>query len=143
MKRSEPYHCYLLSFSSSNFQPSDQIIFLSQTSRLDHGTRPHQQPIRSASDQTTTPDNQTSLTSDHRSGHASIPTPDHRQIRPPDQISPTDYHPLQLHFESAQYTQSREMVQVRCIHYGLGQGGYIELWMNLTCLLYTSDAADE
>ena len=23
------------------------------------------------------------------------------------------------------------MVQVRCIHYGLGQGGYIELWMNL------------
>ena len=131
MKRSEPYHCYLLSFSSSNFQPSDQIIFLSQTSRLDHGTRPHQQPIRSASDQTTTPDNQMSLTSDHRSGHASIPTPDHRQIRPPDQISPTDYHPLQLHFESAQYTQSREMVQVRCIHYGLGQRGYIELWMNL------------
>ena len=44
---------------------------------------------------------------------------------------PTDYYPWLLHFKSVQHTQPREMVQVRCIVCGLGQGGYIELWMNL------------
>ncbi|CAH3137277.1 unnamed protein product, partial [Porites lobata] len=37
---------------------------------------------------------------------------------------PTDYHPWLLHLKSAQHTQPREMVQVRCIVCGLGQGGY-------------------
>ena len=75
-----------------NFQRSDQNISLSRTSRSGHGTRPHLQPTRSASDQTTTPDDQTSLRSDHRLDHASIPTPDHRQIRPPppDQATRSD-----------------------------------------------------
>ena len=62
---------------------SRQTILLSQTFRLGHGTRQHQQPIRSAPDQTITSDNQTSLRSDHRSDHAPTTTPDHLQTRPP------------------------------------------------------------
>ena len=58
------------------------------------------------------------------------------QIRPSDQTSTatpdhqltslhqtTDHHPWLLSIQSAQHTQSLEMVQVRCILYGLGQGG--------------------
>ena len=96
LKRLEPYHYYFLSLRHlSNFQPSDQTIFLGQASRLGHGTRPHQQPIRSAPDQTTTPDNQTSPRSDHRSDHAPTTTPDHCQTRPPKsahQIRPPPPH---------------------------------------------------
>ena len=55
-------------------------------------------------------------------------TPLH-QIRSPHQT--TDHHPWLLSFQSSQHTQPLEMVQVRCIPYGLGEGGYIELWMNL------------
>ncbi|CAH3172402.1 unnamed protein product, partial [Porites evermanni] len=70
-------------------QPSEQTIFLSQSFRLGRGTRPQRQAIRSAPDQTaTTTDNQMSLISGHRSDHAPTPTSDHRQNRPPDQISP-------------------------------------------------------
>ena len=71
-----------------NFQPSEQTIFLSQSFRLGRGTRPQPQAIRSAPDQTTTTDNQMSLTSGHSSDHAPTPTLDHRQTRPPDQINP-------------------------------------------------------
>ncbi|CAH3046800.1 unnamed protein product, partial [Porites evermanni] len=69
-------------------QPSEQTIFLSQSSRLGHETRPQRQAIRSAQDQTTTTDNQTSLRSGNRTDHVPTPTPDHRQTRLPDQISP-------------------------------------------------------
>ena len=83
VKRLKPYQYYCSASHLSNFQPPDQTIFLSQTFRLDHGTRPHQQPIRSAPDKTTTPDNQTRIRSDHWSDHAPTLTPDHRQTRPP------------------------------------------------------------
>ena len=82
----------LISITSAShlfhFQPSEQTIFLSQSSRLGHGTRPQRLSIRSAPDQTTTTDNQMSLRSGHRSDHAPTLTSDHRQTRPPDQISP-------------------------------------------------------
>ena len=58
----------------------------------------------------------------------STPKPDHR-IRSPHQS--TQFHPWLHSFKSAQHSLSTEMVQVRCIPYGLGQGGYIELWRNL------------
>ena len=85
--------------------------------------------------QSTIPDNQ--ITTQIRSGpdhkiRPSDPTstanPDH-QFRSPHQT--TGQHSWLLSFQSAQHTQALEMVQVRCILYGLGQGGYIELWMNL------------
>ena len=65
LKRLEPFHYYFLSLSSFSFsfQPSDQTIFLTQTSGLGHGTRLQQQSIRSAPDQTITPANQMSLRS--------------------------------------------------------------------------------
>ena len=78
------------------------------------------------------------ITTDHRqtrSPNPTIRTDLHRQTRQPDQIrSPhqtTDHNPWLFSFQAAQHNQPSEMVQVRCIHYGLGQGGYIELWMNL------------
>ena len=72
-------------------------------------------------------------------------TTDHHQNRPPKQTIRTDHHcqtrqPDQIrsphqttdqHPRTEQHTQPLEMVQVRCIRYGLGHGGYIELWMNL------------
>ena len=77
----------------SNFLPSDQTIFLGQTSRLGHGTRPHLQPIRwSAPDQTITPDNQMSLrsrpqirpcTNSHTRPLSARPPKSAYQIRPP------------------------------------------------------------
>ena len=85
--------------------------------------------------QTTTPDNQITTQIRPRPDHQirpSVPTtttnPDH-QFRSPHQT--TGQHSWLLSFQSAQHTQPLEMVQVRCILYGLGQGGYIELWMNL------------
>ena len=67
--------------------------------------------------------------SDHHAGPSDqTATPDH-QIRSPHQT--TDHHPWLLSFQSSQHTQPLEMVQVRCIPYGLGEGRYIELWMNL------------
>ena len=78
------------------------------------------------------------ITTDHRQTrppNPTIRTDHHRQTRQPDQIrSPhqtTDHHPWLFGFQAAQHNQHSEMVQVRCIPYGLGQGGYIELWMNL------------
>ena len=131
LKRLEPYHYYFLSLRHlSNFQPSDQTIFLGQASRLGHETRPHQQPIRwSAPDQTTTSDNRTSL----RSNHTMHQLPHQTIVRPDHQNQPirSDHHRHTRPPESAQQTPSREMVQVRCIVCGLGIGGYIELWMNL------------
>ena len=78
------------------------------------------------------------ITTNHRQTRPTNPTirtDHHRQTRQLDQIrSPhqtTDHHPWLFSFQTAQHNQHSEMVQVRCIHYGLGQGGYIELWMNL------------
>ena len=78
------------------------------------------------------------ITTDHRQTrppNPTIRTDHHHQTRQPIQIrSPhqiTDHHPWLFSFQAAQHNQHSEMVQVRCIHYGLGQGGYIELWMNL------------
>ena len=85
--------------------------------------------------QTTTPDNQITTQIRPRPDHQIRPSdpttttnPDH-QFRSPHQT--TGQHSWLLSFQSAQHTQPLEMVQVRCILYGLGQGGYIELWMNL------------
>ena len=72
--------------------------------------------------------------SDH---HSLMTTTDHHQNRPPKQTIRTDHHcqtrqPDQIrsphqttdqHPRTEQHTQPLEMVQVRCIHYGLGQGG--------------------
>ena len=60
-------------------------------------------------------------------------TTDHRQTRPPNQTTRTDQPTRQQTtiLQTEQHTQLLEMVQVRCFLYGLGQGGYIELWMNL------------
>ena len=71
----------------------------------------------------TRPPNQTIRTDHHHQTRQPI------QIRSPHQI--TDHNPWLFSFQAAQHNQHSEMVQVRCIHYGLGQGGYIELWMNL------------
>ena len=82
----------LISITSAShrfhFQPSEQTIFLSQSSRLGHGTRPQRQSIGFAPDQTTTTDNHMCLRSSHRSDHAPTLTSDYCQTRPPDQISP-------------------------------------------------------
>ena len=74
---------------------------------------------------------QTIIRSDHQirpSDHTTTATLDH-QFRSPHQT--TGHHPWLLSFQSEQQTQPLEMVHVRCILYGLGRGGYIELWMNL------------
>ena len=86
----QPFHCFLLRSSSFQFsaQPTDSTIFLRQTCLSD-------QFIRSAPDQTATPDHQIRLS---------------RQT--------TDHHPWLLSFQSSQHTQPLEMVQVRCIPYG-------------------------
>ena len=67
----EPFHCFLLSSSSFHFlaQPTDSTIFLRQTCLSD-------QSIRSAQDQTTTPDHQIRPPPPHcttRSDHPSRP----------------------------------------------------------------------
>ena len=87
--------------------------------------------IRSASNQTTTPGHQIRPQIKPLALRpSSDPTTksDH-QIRTPD-YQTTDHYPCLLSFQ-AQLTQPLEMLQVRCILYGLGQGRYIELWMNL------------
>ena len=66
-----------------------------------------------------------------RPNHQIISPSDQATTSKPDQQNPPDYYPWLLSFKSAQHTQSSEIVQVRCILCGLGQGGYIELWMNL------------
>ena len=109
-----------------------------QTTTAVHKIRPRSDHHTSQSDEPQIPTTDQTM---HQLPHQTIVRPDyqnqpirsdhHRQTRPPDQISPTGYHSWLLHFKSAQQTQPREMVQVRCIVCGLGQGGYIELWMNL------------
>ena len=109
------------------FQISDQPY--RQTSTLSHETI----PSNLTPAQTTTSEYHNRPSSDPP--NQTIRTDHHRQTRQPDQIrSPhqtTDHHPWLFSFQAAQHNQHSEMVQVRCIHYGLGQGGYIELWMNL------------
>ena len=109
------------------FQISDQPY--RQTSTLSHETI----PSNLTPAQTTTSEYHNRPSSDPP--NQTIRTDHHRQTRQPDQIrSPhqtTDHHPWLFRFQAAQYTQHSGMVQVRCIHYGLGEGGYIELWMNL------------
>ena len=136
-----------VNFLLFNFQPSsrpEQTIFHVHTYRLDCQTRlsdpreprsdhhisqeilPEIRPPRPNS----TPNQQTgpATRSDPTDQTCPTATPNH-QIRSPHQT--TGQHPRLFSFWSAQHTQSTEMVQVRCIPYGLGQGGYIELWMNL------------
>ena len=119
-----------------NFQSSDQTIFLRHSSRLYHET----------GYQTNTPDNQiaTQIRPPHlntTTNHChDLTTKSDYQILPPPLIQTTSSdHPTRPQdsildcsaCNQAQHTQPLEMVQVRCILYGLGQGGYIELWMNL------------
>ena len=111
-------------------------MFLRHTSRLDHETSLSDHHTRQSDhnpDQTTTSEYHTGPSSrpDHQirpSDHNTTAYPDH-QFRLPHQT--TGYHPWRISFQSAQHTQPLEMIQVRCILYGLGRGWYIELWMNL------------
>ena len=128
------YYCHL-SFLCFRFAAlrSDHILL------ADLQTRPSNQSIRTASSKTT-PDQirpqirpqLTIVRPDHHqirlSEQTFTATPDY-QIRSPHQT--TDHHPCLLSFQSAQDAQPLELVQVRCILCGLGQGGYIKLWMNL------------
>jgi len=120
------YYCHL-SFLCFRFAAlrSDHILL------ADLQTRPSNQSIRTASSQTK-PDQirpqirpqLTIVRPDHHqirlSEQTSTATPDY-QIRSPHQT--TDHHPWLPSFQSAQHTQPLELVQVRCILYGLGQGG--------------------
>ena len=96
--------------------------------RLDHETSPSDHHTR-----------QSDQNPDHKAIRPSS-RPDHQTIRSPPPIQTTssdnntrpEYTSLDCSAsKSAQHTQVLVMVQVRCIHCGLGQGGYIELWMNL------------
>ena len=102
-------------FFRLNFQFSVQTS--RQTSKLDHHTRPSIQPqIR--------PPNRNTTSYNRQSDH---------QIRPLEQTTRSDHstRPQTTILLTEQHTQPLEMVQVRCILQGWGQGGYIELWMNL------------
>ena len=71
-------------------------------------------------------------TTDHR--HDPTTKSDHQNRPPlPNQTTRTDQptRPQTTILQTEQHPQPVEMVQVRCFLYGLGQGGYIELWMNL------------
>ena len=129
------YYCHL-SFLCFRFAAlrSDHLLL------ADLQTRPSNQSIRTAWSQTTPDEIRPQIRP-----QLTIVRPDHHQIRLSEQTftarpdyqirSPhqtTDHHPWLLNFQSAQDAQPLEVVQVRCILYGLGQGGYIELWMNLT-----------
>ena len=121
---------YQLSFSSFQFSVlrPDHFPQTDLQSRSPHQTNTPQQSTRSAPDQTTKSEYQTRPSSDPTTIR---PSDRHHHTRPPDQIIPTDKHPWLVGFKSAQQHKSLWMVQVRCIPCGLGQGGYIELWMNL------------
>ena len=124
----ETFYYYYLSFLCFRFAAlsPDQIIFVWWISRLDPQTslsqppqvRPHQTKSDLRWDHNRPSSDPTTTKSDH-------------QNRPPPPHQTTDHHPWLLSFQSAQNTQPLELVQVRWILYGLGQGGYIELWMNL------------
>ena len=115
---------YQLSFSSFQFSVlrPDHFPQTDLQSRSPHQTNTPQQSTRSAPDQTTRPSSDPTTIR---------PSDRHNHTRLPDPIIPTENHPWLVGFKSAQQHKSRWMVQVRCIPCGLGQGGYIELWMNL------------
>ena len=116
--------CYLF-----NFQPSDQTIFLRQTSRLDHDTSPSDHRTRQSDQRSSYSSlihNRTSSDPTIKSDHQNRPPPSNQTTR-----SDQPARPQTTILQTEQDTQPLEMVQVRCILYGLGQGGYIELWMNL------------
>ena len=124
----ETFYYYYLSFLCFRFAAlsPDQIIFVWWISRLDPQTSlsepPQVRPHQTKSD----------LTWDHnRPSSDPTTTKSDHQNRPPPPHQTTDHHPWLLSFQSAQNTQPLELVQVRCTLYGLGQGGYIKLWMNL------------
>ena len=93
-----------------NFQPIDPTIGSQTSSQLQ--IKEENQSIRSALNQTTTPD------------HQIRPQIRPLALRPPNQTirserqttgpQTTDHHPCLLSFQSAQLTQSLEMLQVRC-----------------------------
>ena len=100
---------------SFSARPTYQTI--NQTARLvRHWTRPSDECH--SMERQTSPPNQ--------------PLPDQTATAKPGQTESDHNQPCLLSFKSALHTQSTEMVQVRCFPCGLGQGGYIELWMNLT-----------
>ena len=105
---------------SSSDRPPYQIIILDETSTTvnqirprsdNHIPVPHQTILR--------PDNQI------RPSDQTVTTIADHQIRSSQQATILDYS------ASNQPRITSLLVQVRCIRYGLGQGGYIELWMNL------------
>ena len=131
LKYWDPSHKYYLSFSSFSFsavradhlpQSVLQIRPWNQTTTTVHKIRPRSDHHNRQSDESQIRPQIRPCTNSHI-------RPSSDQTTRSDQ--PTDYHPWLLHFKSAQHTQPREMLQVRCIVCGLGQGGYIELWMNL------------
>ena len=101
--------------------------------------------------QTIIPDHQFSPRSEHqiKIQHHTIVRPttksDHQSRPPPPPVQTTrSDHPTRPQttiLQTEQHTQPLEMVQVRCILYGLGQGGYIELWMNLAKHTFHTPAA--
>ena len=116
------------------FSSQTRPFFFRQSSRVDHHTMARPELHNSQPDPPQIRPPNPSTTPDHpqtQQPNQTIRSDRHHHTRPPDQIIPTDKHPWLLSFKSAQHNQSLGMVQVRCIPYGLGQGGYIELWMNL------------
>ena len=115
---------YWLRFSFFQFLASDHTIFLRKTSRVDHQTR--QDLHNSQSDPPQIRQPYPSTTPDHpqtQQTNQTTRTDRHHHTRPPDQIIQADNHPWLLSFKSAHHNQSLGMVHVRCIPYGLGQGG--------------------
>ena len=138
----EPFYYYLLSFLSFQFlahRTDHRSHWQAVTCRLtrkpvhqihlesDHHTRSSDPTL----DQATRPE--TIVRPDHqiRPSDQDARLPDHRPQTTDHRPQTIDHHPCLLSFQSAQLTQPLEMLQVRCILYGLGQGWYIELWMNL------------
>ena len=131
LKRLKPFHYCYLSFSCFKFsavradhlpQSVLQIRPWNQTTTAGHKIRPRSDHHNRQSDEYHIRPQIRPCTNSHI-------RPSSDQTTRSDQ--PTDYHPWLLQFKSAQHTQPRKMVQVRRILCGLGQGGYIELWMNL------------
>ena len=113
-----------LRFSFFQFLASDHTIFLRKTSRVDHQTR--QDLHNSQSDPPQIRQPYPSTTPDHpqtQQTNQTTRTDRQHHTRPPDQIIQADNHPWLLSFKSAHHNQSLGMVHVRCIPYGLGQGG--------------------
>ena len=114
-----------------NFQYSDQTIFLRQTSRVDHYTKPKlhnsqpDQPQIRPPNPSTTPDHPQTRTI--RPSDQTVTTiPDH-QIRSSQQTTILDYSVSDQHST----TSLLEWYRLGAFLMGWVKGGFIELWMNL------------